>query len=103
MSLPELKSSSSPSINGHHLFTSAITSSSAELPRITSDFHLNNLGKLEYLESNTLNIINYINTNKELKYIYFTFKSGAWLNKEIKITIQSIQNNLISKSLRFGL
>jgi hypothetical protein len=42
MSLPELKSSSSPSINGHHLFTSAITSSSAELPRITSDFHLNN-------------------------------------------------------------
>ena len=31
-----------------------------------------------------MNIINYINTNKELKYIYFTFKSGAWLNKEIK-------------------
>jgi len=48
-----------------------------------SDFHLNNLVKLEYLESNTLNIINYINSNKELKYIYFTFKSGSWLNKEI--------------------
>jgi hypothetical protein len=49
-----------------------------------SDYHIEQLGKNGWLEDNVDSILDFINENKTIKHIYFTFKSGNWLGNRLK-------------------
>lgn len=55
------------------------------------DSHLNYFGQQNWLDDNTNEIIEYINNNPSIKYVYFTFKTGGkWIiNKK-----RYISNNI---------
>ncbi len=44
-----------------------------------SDKQLNSLGQKDYLIDNVTGIVDYINQNKSIRHVYFTFKSENWL------------------------
>ncbi len=54
-----------------------------------SDSHLNFMGSQGWLVDNVQNIIDFININKSIKHIYFTFKSGNWLVEKMQQIISS--------------
>jgi hypothetical protein len=50
-----------------------------------SDKEIDYMGNCGWLDDNVQEIIDYINSTKSIKYIYFTFKTGGWVVKKMNL------------------